>query len=68
MASLQQEASGTLGVHYSASHSGSKARDVNARLEEEFATYFHKISTVSTLNMNNVYPLVVLSISRGQLP
>ena len=37
MASLQQEASGALGVHYSALHSGSKARDVNARLEEEFA-------------------------------
>ena len=37
MASLQQEASGALGVHYSASHSGLKARDVNARLEEEFA-------------------------------
>lgn len=37
MAFLQQEASGALGVHYSASHSGSKARDVNARLEEEFA-------------------------------
>ena len=37
MASLQQEASGALGVHYSASHSGSKARDLNARLEEEFA-------------------------------
>ena len=37
MASLQQEASGALGVHYSASHSGSKARAVNARLEEEFA-------------------------------
>ena len=34
MASLQQEASG---AHYSASHSGLKARDVNARLEEEFA-------------------------------
>lgn len=37
MASLQQEASGALGVHYSASHSGSKAGDVNARVEEEFA-------------------------------
>ena len=37
MASLQQEASGALGVHYSASHSGSKGRDVNARLEEESA-------------------------------
>ena len=37
MASLQQEASGALDVHYSASHSGLKARDVNARLQEEFA-------------------------------
>ena len=37
MASLQQEASGALGVHHSASHSGLKACDVNARLEEEFA-------------------------------
>ena len=37
MASLRQEASGALGVHYSPSHSGSKERDVNARLEEEFA-------------------------------
>ena len=37
MASLQQEASGALGVHHSASHCGLKGRDVNARLEEEFA-------------------------------
>ena len=37
MASLQEEASGALGVHYSASHSGSRAGAVNARLEEEFA-------------------------------
>ena len=37
MASLQQEASGALGVHFSASHSGLKARDVNTRLEEAFA-------------------------------
>ena len=37
MASLQQEASGALGVQYSASHSGPKACDVNAHLEEEFA-------------------------------
>ena len=37
MASLQQEAFGALGVHHSASHSGSKAGDVNARVEKEFA-------------------------------
>ena len=37
MASLTQEASGALGVQYSASHSGPKMRDVNARLKEEFA-------------------------------
>ena len=40
MASLQQEASSALGVHNSASHSGFKARDVNARLEEKFADLF----------------------------
>ena len=37
MAPFEQEASGALGIHYSASHSGLKACDVNARLEEEFA-------------------------------
>ena len=37
MASLEQEASSALDVHYSASRSGLKARDVNARSEEEFA-------------------------------
>ena len=42
MASLQQEASGALGAQYSASHSGPKMRDVDARLKEKFADLLAK--------------------------
>ena len=68
MASLQQQASGALAFSIQLRFLARRRVMLTPVWRRSLLIYSHKISTVATLNTNNVYSLVVSSISRGQLP